>query len=306
MEKLNSYLDSFIYSDIIQDDGSIEYLRAPGLIDVLDFGNMVSRIMRNITLPLDYWKAGTKLIVTPEYPDITSEAVATPMIVWDVVSRNHYPKEPVPRRRNANEFAEDEDSDTVKVHMVQRFENLFQFSCVEKDNYHASRLQEFLEDFLEVHKGLFQLAGIGRMEYAGRLSERIYPVGSGVRDKFAVRSTRYLIETQVVRIVPVTRLQEVEINLQAGFFIMLNERVTRGSGTYDTLSHEEVILIKQVVDSPLQLHSTYKKDADYYLQDNKIYWQTSGRSPAEGDTYFVTYLYSEKITVSETSEKFYE
>jgi hypothetical protein len=300
-KRLSEYLDGFVYTDIQSDQDQPEYLRAPGLIDIIDFGNMLSRLFRDMTLPDDYWRADTRVVVTPEYPNLEDTSTTVPMIVWDVIARSTFPTDIRPRKRNVSEFEVDRFSDTVNEHMVQRFNNIFELACIDKDNYHASRLQEFLEDFIEVHIGLFQLAGVGAIEYEGRTNDRVLSYRERVRDEFAVRTTRYRIETQTIRIVPIARLQEVEITLQSGFSVMLNERVTRTSAQYDTLSRERAFLIKQVVDSVDQVHSTYKKDTDYYLSDNKIYWNDGERAPTIGETYFVTYLYSESIEFSDTA-----
>jgi len=293
-------LPEFVYDDTI-DTEQPEYLRAPALLDIVDFGNMVSRLLRSISLTNEFWPAGTSPIVTPEYPDLTDESLNVPMIVWDVVDRVPLEMDTVPRRRNTNPFREDRESEHILIHNVQRFRNIVEFLCVDRDNYHAYRLQEFLEDFMMTHQGLFQLAGVGKVLYDSRINDRVLSYRERVRDKFAVRTTRYEVFTQVIRAIPITRLQEIEVTLTAGYHVMLNERVTRGSSTCDSLSRSHVLFLKEVKDT-IDGPDTYQKDVDYYLSDDKICWKSGGKSPSTGSTYFVTYLYSGTIEFTDAAE----
>ena len=298
-------IPEFIYDDRIKDEQP-EYLRAPGIIDVVDFGNMISRLLRNLTLPSEYWDPSTRVVVSPEYPDLMEDNLLMPQIIWDVVSRVPFEKDPKPRRRNVNELDADRNSPIVNIHNVQRFDNTMEFLCIDRDNYKASRLQEFFEDFMELHLAIFQDAGVSDVLYDSRINDRVLSYRERVNDKYGVRTTRYRVLTQVLRVFPRTRLQHIDVRASAGYYIRVSERVTRGSGDYDTLDRATALFIKGVRDDISNLHSTYQKDVDYYLgSDSRIYWITGGDAPTEGAEYFVSYLHSDTIEAEDKADIVY-
>ena len=221
------------------------------------------------------------------------------MIVWQLLDRTPSRQDPVARRRNVHQFAVDDNARAPKAYLVQRFSNIVRFACIDRDHYHAYRLQELLEYFMALHIGIFQLAGVGGVLYESRENDRL--MGRST-DKFALKSTRYQVLTQTLRVIPLERLMEIEVTLTAGYQIMVNEPIVRGSGSSDAFQNSHVILIKDVRDTTVASRSTYTKTEDFYLQDDAIVWVSGGRAPAVGATYYVTYLYGDPLEFSEQTE----
>jgi hypothetical protein len=287
--------------DPIMDDRILEqpeYPRLQGYLDVLDFGGMFADLIQKSNLP-KYWRDGTELIATHDTPDLEDEGLLVPMIYWTVEDR--IPVEPRPVLRHAHELAEYEEEEFANTFWIQQFINVVSFSCIDSSNYNASRLQEYLEDFLLTHYAIFRAAGITDLRYDSRVPDRILSYRERVRTQFSVRTTLYRVKTQIIRVIPEVRLQSVHVNITSEARAVINEAVVRGSGDSDALAMDNPVAILGIYDTRTAhtYGDSYEKERDYYLNDSReLQWLSGGRAPAEGATYYVSYLHGAALESS--------
>jgi hypothetical protein len=162
--------------------------RADGNLGYLDFIRMVETLWRESH---------------PEIPFLAKggpQETIYPAILYSLQLRKAHPSEPKPRYREEVKGSPDEDAIII---CAQRFQNVVNFSVVDKDPRMAEELIEVFEDFMLEFIPVFKERGISELVYARRLpdDEERRP-GEDV----VWRTVAYLVTTEKLRTTTVSKL----------------------------------------------------------------------------------------------------
>lgn len=229
------------------------------------------------------------------------EEVTHPTVVWSINHRVPGPPGGVAERKPRYRGAENRD-DALLEHFGQKMSITYQFDVYDRTSTLANQLMERFEDYLFNITPLLHDIGVDQFTFIEQVNDKQL----STTERVAVRSLRYLalFDKRYAREIP--KISIIRMYIRHDLTEELNEtHVRSGTADHEELVNTWVYHVRRIVDAKGNLDPDYAEGVDYEVGINPIThgsairWLRTGKKPATGASYYVTYLYFSHYTVDE-------
>ncbi len=226
--------------------------------------------------------------------------VDSPTVVWSIYHR--VPGKTGIETKGPRYRGNEERENAVLEHYGQKQTVTYQFDIYDRTNATANQLMERFEEYMYTITPVLYDVGVEKMYFLEQINDHQL----AATEQMSVRSLRYtaIMDKRYAREIPLINIIRMQIRHDVAEALF--ESVVRSSTQdYDELDYANVLYIQSITNDADLRNADYGEGSDYEVLEQPltkkcaVRWLGSGKNPAAGSTYYVTYLYYSKTTVDD-------